>query len=607
MSVLDEIQSRFDVIAKLGEGGMGCVYKVRHRDLDEMRIVKTLGSQLSDTSELRTRFVNEARRGMKLRHANIAAVYDFSVCADGTGYILMEFVDGCDLKDVLASKGPMPARFVVDVAMQALEALSYLHGQNVVHRDISPDNLMLTHDQQGRMVVKLIDLGIAKSLDAQQTMTVQGQFIGKVTYASPEQFGGRDGKAKIDARSDLYSLGVVLYELLTNAQPFDGEDTTAIIAAHLFRAPERFERTAAGQSVPAVLREVIYRALEKSPEKRFQSASAFQAALTAAVPFLPQQGPAGASGNTGKPQLRKLAPMLLVRLLPAAGVLVAVAAGATMFYRHGETRAGTEPVMVTADRASLTPVVARRSPYGKYYAIVVGEGRYSKLPPLVTAENDAGELSEVLRTKYGFEVNLLLNASRYEILSAIANSRKRVGPADNLVIFYAGHGTFDRVNESGYWQPVDADPGDTSNWISAIEIAEALYDVPAKRTLVIADSCYAGAIGLIRGGPQQNGRDGAENVMSRRSRLALTSGGLQPVLDSADGHHSVFTRALLEALKNDQEAEIDIHAIHAALAKRVRSAAAGVGAEQDPQLAAISRAGDEGGSFRLASVAGKTN
>ena len=144
MSVLPEIDSRFDVLAKLGEGGMGCVYKVRHRDLDEVQIVKTLQAHLSADEALRNRFINEARRGMKLRHPHIDGVHDFQVCADGTGYIVMEFVEGNNLRDLLAARGALPVPLVGAIAVQTLDALAYLHSEKFVHRDISPDNLMLT-------------------------------------------------------------------------------------------------------------------------------------------------------------------------------------------------------------------------------------------------------------------------------------------------------------------------------------------------------------------------------------------------------------------------------------------------------------------------------
>ena len=143
MTVLPEIDSRFEVIAKLGEGGMGTVYKVRHRSLDEIQIVKTMQAHFSSNEALRNRFINEARRGMRLRHPHIAGVHDFAVCADGTGYIVMEYVHGLNLRDMLATRGPLPLPMIGEIAVQTLDALGYLHNEKFVHRDISPDNLMV--------------------------------------------------------------------------------------------------------------------------------------------------------------------------------------------------------------------------------------------------------------------------------------------------------------------------------------------------------------------------------------------------------------------------------------------------------------------------------
>src|SRR5260221_144550 len=210
---------------------------------------------------------------MRMRHPHIAGVHDFAVCADGTGYIVMEYVYGLNLRDVLATQGPLPVPLVGTIAVQTLDALAYLHSQKFIHRDISPDNLMLT-TEDGQPFVKLIDLGISKSLESDNTITVTGQFLGKVSYASPEQFGGH-----IDTRSDLYSFGVVLYKLLTNAEPFVGENYKEIITAQLFQPPRPFREVAPDIDIPEPIQRVILRALEKDPDKRYADAYEFSAAV----------------------------------------------------------------------------------------------------------------------------------------------------------------------------------------------------------------------------------------------------------------------------------------------------------------------------------------
>src|SRR5436305_6346282 len=202
------LEGKYAVLAKLSEGGMGAVYKVRHLLLDEVRVVKVILPHLGPTPELSDRFLREARAASRLRHPNIAQILDFTVDREGRELLVLEFIDGLTLKEVLERTGPPPLGLSVEVARQSLAALGYLHRRGFVHRDVSPDNLMLTRDADGRPLVKLIDLGIAKAVvrDLDDSLTSTGVFLGKPRYASPEQLDG----GETDARSDLYSFGIVL-------------------------------------------------------------------------------------------------------------------------------------------------------------------------------------------------------------------------------------------------------------------------------------------------------------------------------------------------------------------------------------------------------------
>lgn len=577
MSALPELESRFDVLAKLGEGGMGCVYKVRHRDLDEVQIVKTLQAHLSTNADLRERFVNEARRGMRLRHPHIAGVHDFAVTADGTGYIVMEFVNGANLKDLLSAKGPLPLELIGTIAVQALDALAYLHSEKFVHRDISPDNLMLTTGADGKPFVKLIDLGIAKSLEAGQTLTATGQFVGKVSYASPEQFGGQ-----LDGRSDLYSLGVVLYKLLTNADPFTGANYREIIAAHLFNPPRPFEETAPERPIPEAVKQVIYRALEKDPEKRYADAAEFCAAVTEAFDVHDQRPVSFATkpAPTVPGKTQTSAPATLV--------------DQTVVVTEVERRASARPVWPWL--AALVVLLAigwfvwqrmqtaALADYGRFYAVVIGESQYRVKESLPTAVNDARAVAQLLQRDYGYEVVRLENANAEQILGAIRATSSRMTPQDNLLIYYAGHGEL--KNDKGYWLPVDAD-FEMTNWISPAWIKDTLLDHPARRTLIIADSCYSGALArnVAAGGAKE-----------KRSRLVISSGGTAPVIDSADGTHSLFTRALLDVLGKSGKVE-DVQSLFGKIREQVNDAARRAGREQNPELAVLAEVGDEGGTY----------
>jgi TonB family protein len=264
----EQIEGKYEILGKLREGGMGAVYKVRHRLLDEIRVVKVVLPQSGGTTAAAERFLNEAKVAIRLRHPNVADLHDFAVDDDGTAFIVMEYIDGWSLLEVLEGFGPPPLSLTLEIARQALRAIAYLHRQQIVHRDISPDNLMLSRDGEGQPLVKLIDLGIAKAVGADAGLTVTGAFLGKPRYASPEQFEGRG----VGPQSDLYSFAIVLYELLTGRCPVHGQDAPSFMVGHLLRPPLPFEEADPRGAVPGDLRELVLQALAKKPQERMPGA-----------------------------------------------------------------------------------------------------------------------------------------------------------------------------------------------------------------------------------------------------------------------------------------------------------------------------------------------
>jgi serine/threonine protein kinase len=257
----------YEIVAALGEGGMGKVFKVRNVISDRIEAMKVLLPDLEQQPELADRFMREIKVQASLQHPNIAALHT-ALRVDNQLLMLMELVDGITL-DQRLQQGPVPLRDAVDYIGQVLGALGYAHQHGVIHRDIKPANMMLT----AKGIVKLMDFGIAKGA-ADRKLTMTGTTMGSLYYMSPEQI---KGMANLDARSDLYSVGVSLYELVTGKKPFDGDSQFAIMAAHLEKVP--VPPITLDTNLPALLNDVILMSIAKDPEQRFQSAQAFGAAL----------------------------------------------------------------------------------------------------------------------------------------------------------------------------------------------------------------------------------------------------------------------------------------------------------------------------------------
>lgn len=277
---LDQLDGKYEIIEKIREGGMGAVYKVRHRLLEELRVIKVMRPHLADDEVLQARFLREAKVAVRLRHPNLAQIYDFTVDDQGYAFLVMEYIDGLNLQDMVRVLRTPSIGLVVEIARQTASALGYLHRKGIVHRDVSPDNLLVTRDDDRSLHVKLIDLGIAKTRAGagDENLTSAGTFVGKVRYSSPEHFRTQDG-AEVDQRSDLYSFGVVLYEGLTGKYPIRGKNVSELVAGHLMNPPRDFGKTDPEGRVPDELRAIAMKCLAKRPEDRFESAEDLIAAL----------------------------------------------------------------------------------------------------------------------------------------------------------------------------------------------------------------------------------------------------------------------------------------------------------------------------------------
>lgn len=239
--------------------------------------------------------------------------------------------------------------------------------------------------------------------------------------------------------------------------------------------------------------------------------------------------------------------------------------------------------------------------FGDFHALVIGNNDYRQLSKLETAVADAKAIADVLAAKYGFRVTLLLDATRYDILSALNDLRLRLTENDNLLIYYSGHSELDEAGTRSYWLPVDAGPDSRENWISAAAITDAVEAMASRRVMILADGAYAGL--LTRSALAPLGGDFSiskrlQVMSSRKSRTALASGSLAPVLDAAGGRHSVFARALLDAFHANDDV-LEGQELHREIAKRFASGAPAFQFEQKSQYAPMKHAGHEGGEFFL--------
>jgi serine/threonine-protein kinase len=270
LSVGSLLAGRYEITAPIATGGMGEVWQARDRVLDRVVAAKVLKSEYTGDPNFLARFRNEARHTAALTHPNIASVYDYGETVDDTGtqnlaFLVMEFVEGQPLVTILHEEGALPVDWTLHVLSQSADGLSAAHRAGVVHRDIKPGNLMVRPDG----VVKLTDFGIAQARDA-APLTRTGMVVGTAQYLSPEQAQGME----VTAASDVYSLGVVAYECLAGARPFDGASQVAIALAHINRPPPPLPA-----HVPPAVRLLVERALAKDPAVRFPDGGAFAEAI----------------------------------------------------------------------------------------------------------------------------------------------------------------------------------------------------------------------------------------------------------------------------------------------------------------------------------------
>ncbi len=369
------LAERYAISRRLGEGGMGIVYAARHVNLDKDVAVKILLPELSNIPGVSERFEREARSLSRLDHPGIVRVMDFGQTSDGLCYLVMDYVEGRPLSDILKEEAPLSETRAVNLARQILLALAHAHDIGIIHRDLKPDNIMVVSPGTPQESIRILDFGIAKMLEQDQPhkeetqpLTRAGMVFGTPEYLAPEQAAGEPDL--VDARSDLYTVGIILFEMLTGRRPFEAPTRMALLNQHITKEPPRLSEALPSRKFPPALEEIVAKALAKDREDRFQSALEFYEALTslpAAKPILSlwpgavppaatRLPPAGTKRRHRSRRLLVFGSLVLLALAGVAGLVV------LRMDRHGRRETPASHRQPRDPRAELEAVVAKAPP-----------------------------------------------------------------------------------------------------------------------------------------------------------------------------------------------------------------------------------------------------
>jgi serine/threonine-protein kinase len=365
----------FRIESVIGRGGMGVVYGAEQLRYDRKVALKLLAPELSHDPQFRERFELEWRTAARIEHPSIVPIYEAGEVEDGL-YIAMRYIDGIDLRTLLAGAGPLAPERALDILSQVADALDAVHGQGLVHRDVKPANVLVVPGA-GHEYAYLGDFGVAKQVRTESGLTQTGAFIGTVDYAAPEQLEGK----VVDGRADVYALGCVLYQCLTGARPFEKSSDAATISAHLLEPPPSAH--AANPSLPPELDRVIARALAKAPGDRFPSCRELVRAARAVLTGLPPVDAAGIpadAGDGGPPTL------------PSGAAAATLPSGAGAAPGGGRRRRGPAIALVVSAIAAIGVVLAILLTRGGTEAgdEAAPEAPATAVPPAATAVSSTG-------------------------------------------------------------------------------------------------------------------------------------------------------------------------------------------------------------------------
>ena len=377
--------ARYTIVGKIGEGGWGGVYRAHQHSTKRDIALKVLRKEVASDHQAQRRFHREAEAISQLKHPNTVTIFDFGETKDGLLFIAMEYVEGRSLEETIRCDGPLDSMRAVRVARQVALSLSEAHAKGIIHRDIKPHNVMLTNLDDGREFVKVLDFGVAKLVTSEARLTATGSTFGTPEYMSPEQVQSRD----IDHRSDLYSLGVLLYEMLTGKPPFTGKSAVTIALSHVRDRPPALEPS---DDLPKTLRRVLKRLLAKYPDERFDTARDVAEELALVEHELNNTRPV--PYRLGTQAMRQVAGAVAANWLAVMTVLavVCVVVVALLVVRERLLKRGEGTATIaTADSHSLPPRTAL-SMAGEAVSQVAGQADVITIPgvpePLADTVNE---------------------------------------------------------------------------------------------------------------------------------------------------------------------------------------------------------------------------
>jgi serine/threonine protein kinase len=385
------IRNKYQILSRIGIGGMGLVYCGRHLTFNELCAIKIVNDDIAGDATFLQRFQTEAVVTRKLRHPNAVRVDDFDYTEDGRPFIVMELVEGKNISEILQTEGALAVPRAVRIARQVALAIAMAHKLGIVHRDLKPGNIILTTDEHGQEVAKVLDFGIAKLREAagesRPEMTMTGMVVGTPLYMSPEQFMGKKAGGDIDGRTDIYSLGVVLYQMVTAELPFEADTPYALMLQHLQGAVTPPHELKPELHIPAALSQVILKAMEKSREQRFQTAEEFVAALDG-IPI--DTFPRAVAGNVTPEPAVAVSPVSAIATPPLTAAKTAAkpeaASGVGVQTNHVQTNpVQTNPVPSSSAQPDFVspitvPTVAAR-PLAADSQVINSAAQHVFLPP----------------------------------------------------------------------------------------------------------------------------------------------------------------------------------------------------------------------------------